>query len=124
MPERLLPIFERVDLLLQTYDAGLARRLLATETTPKPGATVDLSEAVTVTFERAFVRRGAPAPDALLFTLDANAPDDSDAIATWLTDQLHDESFVRVETRHELVEPDDVTALQNALETLLTPSEA
>lgn len=122
MPDRLFPLLERIDLIVQTYDADLIRALMATETTPRPGATITLVGDVTVTFEGTVVRRGEPAPDALLFTIDGTAAEASEVITSWVLAHLPDESFVAIETPHKLVGRDE-NALQTALDEHLVANE-
>lgn len=115
MTERLFPTLERTDLIVQTYDANLARTLMDTDATPKPGTSVEFDEDVTVTFEGSFVRRGEPAPDGLLFAIDAEADHGTEGITSWLRQNLNGESLVNVETRRGLVNLDE-DSLQEALE--------
>lgn len=115
MPERLFPTLERTDLIVQSYDTGCPRALMDTDVTPKPGATVELDTGATVTFQGSFVRRGEPGPDAHLFAIAMDAPDDGDAIARWLTETLQDDLFASVETTHGVVNL-EIDDLETALE--------
>lgn len=107
MSERLFPVLDRIDLIIQTYDSGLARELMGTETTPPPGTAVDVGVNSRIIFEGSFVRRGGPAADGLLFAIDVTEDADIPRIVAWLSEKLDGKDFVEFETRHGLVSLDE-----------------